>query len=292
MLFGLLASGRGPDAPAARWAGGVIGALSVWVGIWGTILHIQSAFFRRFALDGLVYAAPFVAPLAYAGIGFLLLANRRSLFRPAADDFGWGRWVTMFAAGGFAGNFVLSLLDHEQNGFSFWTRVDSGGLGGTRGVEPRPRGIAAHPRAGTRPPRVSHAAGSGRSRPARLLANTSTPGSAPSADGLSRRSSTALRRSRRCCLSTWRCWRGPGCWPSPHRQRAGRSIRLRRAGDAAAVRRTGRSDPAGDPEGVTGNPEVSTKTLMARYERSSAIVRPVSRATSLVRGSPRARQMK
>ena len=91
------------------------------VGIWGTILHLESAFFRRFALDGLIYAAPFVAPLAYAGIGFLLLANRAGLFRPADDDFGWGQWVTMFAAGGFAGNFVLSLLDHEQNGFSYWT---------------------------------------------------------------------------------------------------------------------------------------------------------------------------
>ncbi len=31
---------------------------------------------------------------------------------------------------------------------------------------------------------------------------------------------------------------------------------------------------AGDPEGVARNLEVSAKTLMARYERSSAIVRP------------------
>ena len=121
VLAGLLVGGRGPDAPSLRWAGGVIGGLSVGVGIWGTILHLESAFFRRFALDGLIYAAPFVAPLAYAGIGFLLLVNRTGLFREAEDDFGWGQRVTLFAAGGFAGNFVLSLLDHEQNGFSFWT---------------------------------------------------------------------------------------------------------------------------------------------------------------------------
>ena len=120
-LSGLLASGRGPDAPPTRWLGGGIGALSVGLGIWGAILHLESAFLRRFALDGLVYAAPFVAPLAYAGIGCLMLVNRAGLFRDAGDDCGWGQRVTLFAAGGFGGNFVLSLLDHEQNGFSYWT---------------------------------------------------------------------------------------------------------------------------------------------------------------------------
>ncbi|MYI38255.1 MAG: hypothetical protein F4115_04045, partial [Acidobacteria bacterium] len=39
VLFGLLASGRGPDVPVMRWAGAVIGALWVGLGIWGTVLH-------------------------------------------------------------------------------------------------------------------------------------------------------------------------------------------------------------------------------------------------------------
>ena len=38
-------------------------------------------------------------------------------------------WVTFFALGGFAGNFVLSLCDHAQNGFfaaSEWIPVVAG----------------------------------------------------------------------------------------------------------------------------------------------------------------------
>jgi len=31
----------------------------------------------------------------------------------------WSRWVILLAAGGFAGNFVLSLADHAQNGFFY-----------------------------------------------------------------------------------------------------------------------------------------------------------------------------
>lgn len=68
-----------------------------------------------------MYAAPFVAPLAYAGVGFLLLANRsRGVWR-ARDGLGWGQWVLLFAAAGFGGNFLLTLLDHEQNGFFRWS---------------------------------------------------------------------------------------------------------------------------------------------------------------------------
>ena len=39
----------------------------------------------------------------------------------------WSRWVILLAAGGFAGNFVLSLADHAQNGFFYPTRVDRRG---------------------------------------------------------------------------------------------------------------------------------------------------------------------
>ena len=31
----------------------------------------------------------------------------------------WSRWVILLAAGGFLGNFVLSLADHAQNGFFY-----------------------------------------------------------------------------------------------------------------------------------------------------------------------------
>ncbi len=121
LLAALLIARRGPDTPSICWSGIAVAVASIAVGVIGAILHLESAFFRRFAVEGLVYAAPFVAPLAYAGIGFLLLVNRTGLFRKADDDLGWGQRVTLFAAGGFAGNFVLALLDHEQNGFSTWT---------------------------------------------------------------------------------------------------------------------------------------------------------------------------
>src|SRR5262249_8593055 len=59
------------------------------------------------------YAAPFAAPLAYAGLGFLLLVNRMVPARSAE----WARWVILLVLGGFFGNFVLSLTDHASNGF-------------------------------------------------------------------------------------------------------------------------------------------------------------------------------
>lgn len=103
----------GRTRAAAKWIGIVVGVLALGVGIGGMILHLESSFFARTTLDNLVYTAPFAAPLAYAGVGLLLLADR--LIRD--DDMEWARWIVFLALGGFVGNFALSLADHAQNGF-------------------------------------------------------------------------------------------------------------------------------------------------------------------------------
>ena len=49
----------------------------------------------------------------------------------AARSLEWSRWVILLAAGGFAGNFVLSLADHAQNGFFYpteWIGVVAGAI--------------------------------------------------------------------------------------------------------------------------------------------------------------------
>lgn len=98
----------------AGWMVGVLaGSVALAVGIAGMVLHLESQFFQTLTLRGLVYSAPFVAPLAYAGLGFLVLLNRLV----PADAPEWGEWVLLLALGGFLGNFVLSLADHAQNGF-------------------------------------------------------------------------------------------------------------------------------------------------------------------------------
>lgn len=112
-----LAGGRAITTGAGRWAGLVVGWASVAVGVAGLLWHLQSHFFRDATLKNLVYSAPFIAPLAYTGIGLLLLTNR---LVPHGSR-GWTRWVLFLAWGGFLGNFGLSLLDHAQNGFFYWT---------------------------------------------------------------------------------------------------------------------------------------------------------------------------
>lgn len=89
------------------------GAVSILIGLSGLVLHLESQFFQTLTLRGLVYSAPFAAPLAFTGLGFLVLLNRMV----PAETIEWGRWVCLLALGGFAGNFVLSLADHAQNGF-------------------------------------------------------------------------------------------------------------------------------------------------------------------------------
>lgn len=102
---------------AIRYLGIVIGAASIAIGISGLVLHLNSRFFAEQTLHSLVYTAPFAAPLAYAGLGFLLLLNRMV----KSEDLEWGQWLIFFALGGFVGNFALSLCDHAQNGFFFRT---------------------------------------------------------------------------------------------------------------------------------------------------------------------------
>ncbi len=77
------------------------------------LCHLESCSFLDRTLMSLTYAAPFAAPLAYTGLGFLLLVNRMVEVK-SAD---WARWVILLALGGFFGNFVLSLTDHASNGF-------------------------------------------------------------------------------------------------------------------------------------------------------------------------------
>jgi hypothetical protein len=96
-----------------RDAGYLVGWLAVIVGLAGVILHLDSGFFNERTIRSLTYAAPFAAPLAFTGLGLLLIVNR--MVEPHTLE--WAQWVVLLALGGFAGNFVFSLTDHAQNGF-------------------------------------------------------------------------------------------------------------------------------------------------------------------------------
>lgn len=105
-----LATGR---AALWRWLGFLVGGTAVIMGITGLVLHLQSQFFQQWTLASLVYAAPFAAPLAYTGLGSLLIMNRMV----SDQETEWAQWVIFFALGGFVGNFIFSITDHAQNGF-------------------------------------------------------------------------------------------------------------------------------------------------------------------------------
>ena len=122
-----------PSAGRTTWSGYahrvglVVGFGSIALGIAGVVYHLESQFFSQWTIRSLVYTAPFAAPLAYAGLGFLLLVNRM-VPRETGE---WDGWVVFFAAGGFLGVFVLALCDHAQNGFfhaSEWWPVAASAL--------------------------------------------------------------------------------------------------------------------------------------------------------------------
>src|SRR5690242_12374163 len=96
-----------------RLLGNLSGWVSVFIGVVGLVLHLKSQFFQQWTLASLVYTAPFAAPLAYTGIGLLLILNRSV----DADTSEWAGWVVFLALGGFVGNFIFSVTDHAENGF-------------------------------------------------------------------------------------------------------------------------------------------------------------------------------
>jgi hypothetical protein len=111
LILGLALRSRWP----AVWKdlGYLVGWAAVLVGLTGVIFHLESHFFFERTLRSLTYSAPFAAPLAYTGLGFLILMNR--MVDAASRE--WAQWVVFLALGGFIGNFVFSLTDHAGNGF-------------------------------------------------------------------------------------------------------------------------------------------------------------------------------
>jgi hypothetical protein len=96
-----------------RLAGYIVGGAGVVIGLTGVILHLDSLFFYERTIKALTYSAPFAAPLAYTGLGFLLILNRMV----DCDRQEWAQWVLFLTLGGFVGNFVFSVTDHAENGF-------------------------------------------------------------------------------------------------------------------------------------------------------------------------------
>ena len=127
LLFALLLGERWGQTEVWRDVGHLVGWCSIAIGLIGVILHLDSHFFHERTIKSLVYAAPFAAPLAYTGLGLLLVMNRM-VDRQSEE---WPRWVLMFGLGGVIGNFIFSLTDHAQNGFfhkTEWIPVVSSAL--------------------------------------------------------------------------------------------------------------------------------------------------------------------
>ncbi len=111
LIFALAVRYRWP----AVWKdlGYLVGWIAVLVGLTGVILHLESHFFYERTIRSLTYSAPFAAPLAYTGLGFLLMMNR--MVDLETEE--WAHWVLLLTLGGFIGNFIFSLADHAGNGF-------------------------------------------------------------------------------------------------------------------------------------------------------------------------------
>ena len=113
LLVALIARERFQMTNVWRDLGYFVGWLAILIGLAGVVLHLDSRFFYDNTLKSLTYAAPFAAPLAYTGIGLLLVVNRMV----RVDSAEWAYWILLLALGGFIGNFLFSLSDHAINGF-------------------------------------------------------------------------------------------------------------------------------------------------------------------------------
>jgi hypothetical protein len=85
--------------------GHVTGGCPIIVGLPGVIFHLESQFFYERTIRSLTYSAPFAAPLAYTGLGLLLIMNRML----DSETREWAQWVLMLALGG-----AFSYLEPES----------------------------------------------------------------------------------------------------------------------------------------------------------------------------------
>jgi hypothetical protein len=116
------------NRPAVRIGLTFVAALSLITGAWGLFLHLGAESLRKPTLYQLVYSAPIVAPLSYAGLGLLIAA---AIYLPSSSA--RGRSAELLAGFGLFGNFILCLLDHARNGFWApveWVSVAAGAFGG------------------------------------------------------------------------------------------------------------------------------------------------------------------
>jgi len=118
VLLVLSLAGRRIRVRWARRLGWIVAVAGIVIGLAGVILHLQSQFFVRPSFDALVYTAPFAAPLAYVGLGTLLLINR---LVPSHEP-AWGRSIVLAGSAGFLATLAMAFFDHAQNEFYYATQ--------------------------------------------------------------------------------------------------------------------------------------------------------------------------